>query len=248
METKLIYNILKYYRVFDWIHYLGYVLLPSILVGDIKIINFVVAALLLAYAYSINDYYDKKIKKRYFLLPLILYFITVPLLSYYSFLISLLFLILFTLYSWPKVWFEGRPIISTIANSIGFTLIFMLPLDNIKQISNIFTLVILIFLLNTAAQLLHEIVDFRYDKKRRKITTTVYLGVNKSLIFFKVCLLLVILLSLLILKEFSLISLSSIFFSFYFLGIRKCDLKVRENFKTLGIIVGLVYMLDLLRV
>jgi len=242
-----IFKIGKYYRVDDWIHYLGYTLISSILISNIELINFVLSAIILAYAYSLNDYYDKKMKKKYFLVPLILYLLIIPFVSYSSFLISLSFLILFTLYSWPKVWLEGKPIISTITNSIGFTLIFLIPFQDIEKIINNYSFILLIFFLNTAAQLLHEIVDLKEDKKVKKITTTAYFGVRKSLIFFKTCLLFVILLSFFILRKFLLISLSSIFFSLYFIGRENVDIKVRKNFKTIGIIVGLIYILDLVR-
>jgi 4-hydroxybenzoate polyprenyltransferase len=247
MMFRRIFEIAKYYRVNDWIHYLGYVLLSSILVSNIKLINFITSAIILAYAYSINDYYDKKMKNKYFLAPLILYWLIVPFISYFSFIISLSFLILFTLYSWPKVWLEGRPIISTIANSIGFTLIFLLPFQDIEKIINNFSIILIIFFLNSAAQLLHEIVDFKEDKKINKITTTVYFGVEKSLIFFKICLLFVIILTFFILRKFLLISLSSIVFSLYFIGKKNVNVEIRKNFKIIGIIVGVVYILDLVR-
>jgi 1,4-dihydroxy-2-naphthoate octaprenyltransferase len=100
--------------------------------------------------------------------------------------------------------------------------------------------------LNTAAQLLHEIVDFKKDKKISKITTTVKFGIKTSLFLFKSCLLVTILISLLFFQKFLLISLSSLVFSLYFLSIKKVKRTTRKIFKIVGIFVGILYMLELI--
>jgi len=248
MMFRQIFEIAKYYRVDDWIHYLGYILISSILVSNIKLINFILSAIILAYAYSLNDYYDKKMKKKCFIVPLILYWLFVPFISYFSFIISLLFLILFTFYSWPKVWLEGKPILSTLTNSIGFTLIFVLPINSIKILLEYYPLVMLIFTLNTAAQLLHEIVDYKEDKKIKKITTAVNFGIKRSLFLFKICLLIVIFISFLHFYKFLWISISSIIFATFFLRLKKVNKKIRKKFKFFGIMVGIVYLVDILTV
>jgi 4-hydroxybenzoate polyprenyltransferase len=239
--------ILKHFRVKDWFHYLGYTLLASILSSNLSIINFVLTSFLLAYAYSINNYYDKKLKEKYFLIPLILSFFFLPFASLFTITIFLSLLVLFTLYSWPKVWLEGKPILSTLTNSIGFTLIFVLPMNSIKILLGYCPLVLLIFTLNTAAQLLHEIVDFKEDKKINKITTTVRFGVKISLVLFKLCLLSATVISALIFSHFPLISLSSIIFSLIFVLIKTVKRKTRKTFKIFGIIFGIVYMIELLK-
>jgi 4-hydroxybenzoate polyprenyltransferase len=203
--------------------------------------------LLLAYAYSINDYYDKKLRKKYFIFPLFFFFFTLPLLNNFAVLTSLVFLLLFTFYSWPKVWLEGRPIISTLSNSLGFTLLFLLPFKNIEEIAIYSLLILLFFLLNTAAQLLHEIIDFNEDKKINKITTAVKFGVKNSLNLFKLCLMLIVLVSISLFPNFYLISISSSIFSFYFLPLEKVKKETRREFKVLGIIIGIIYLLELLR-
>jgi hypothetical protein len=240
--------ILKHFRVKDWLHYLGYTLLASILSSNLSIINFILTSFLLAYTYSINDYYDKKLKEKYFLIPLILSFFFLPFASLFTITIFLSLLVLFTLYSWPKVWLEGKPILSTLANSIGFTLIFLLPVNSIKTIFEYSTLILLIFTLNTAAQLLHEIVHFKKDRKVAKMTTTVAFGVRISTFLFKMSLIATIFLALLLSSKLPLISLSSILFSSYFLLKRKLKIKVRKTFKILGVFIGIVYSLELIKI
>jgi 4-hydroxybenzoate polyprenyltransferase len=217
------------------------------LANSFNIFNFFAAASILAYAYSLNDYYDKNLNKKCFIIPFFLYIVFLPFLSIFSILISIFFLILFTIYSWPKVWLEGKPIISTIANSIGFTLIFVLPINRIKIVFQYYPLILLIFTLNTAAQLLHEIVDYKEDKKINKITTAVRFGAKSALFLFKVCLVIIMLISILIFQNFILISISSIIFSFIFLLIKKVGKDTRKKFKVLGIFFGIVYLLDLLK-
>jgi len=238
-------RILNIFRVKDWIHYLGYTLIGSALAKNFNIVNLIVTSFLLAYAYSFNDYYDKKQKKKYFLIPLIFYFILLPFLPTFSILVSLFFFILFTAYSHPKIWLEGQPYISTFSNSIGFTLLLLLPFQRATDVFAYFPFLILIFLLNTAAQLLHEIVDYKEDKKINKITTTVKFGIRTSLTLFKLCLIVTLLLAILLLRKSPLISLSTIFFSLLFLKIKKVNRKIRRKFKELGILVGIIYLIKL---
>jgi 4-hydroxybenzoate polyprenyltransferase len=240
-------TLIDYFRIKDWFHYLGYVLLGSLLANSFNIFNFFAAASILAYAYSLNDYYDKKLNKKYFIIPFFLYIAILPFLSIFSILISISFLILFTIYSWPKVWLEGKPILSTLTNSIGFTLIFILPINSIKMILDYCPLVLLIFTLNTAAQLLHEIVDSKEDKKIKKITTTVRFGAKTALVLFKLCLLSAMIISALIFSKFPLISLSSAIFSLLFIPVTTINKKIRKKFRILGIIFGAIYIIEILQ-
>jgi 1,4-dihydroxy-2-naphthoate octaprenyltransferase len=89
-------------------------------------------------------------------------------------------------------------------------------------------------------------VDFKEDKKVKKITTTIKFGIKNSLFFLKICLLLIILVSILIFQKFPLISISSSVLSFCFFPIKKAKRITRKKFKIAGIIVGIVYLLELL--
>ncbi|MGC9014613.1 MAG: UbiA family prenyltransferase, partial [Thermoproteota archaeon] len=154
---------------------------------------------MLAYAYSINEYYDKKMNKKYFLLPLLFSIFSLLFLfpfNLFSLVFSLLFLTLTTFYSWPKIWLEGKPIISTLTNGIGFTLLLILPFNSFQKIIKYSSFIFLIFLLNIAAQLIHEIVDYKKDKKINKVTTCVKFGIKNTFLSFKFLLLMIILISL----------------------------------------------------
>jgi 4-hydroxybenzoate polyprenyltransferase len=246
---RQIFEIAKYYRVNDWIHYLGYTLISSILLSNIKLINFVLSAIILAYAYSLNDYYDKKMKNKYFLVPLLLYWLIVPFISYFSFIISLSFLFLFTLYSWPKVWLEGKPILSTFSNAIGFTLIFILPFDNIERISNNYQIVLLIFSLNIIAQLLHEISHFKNDKNISKITTSVKIGLKKSTALLKIIIILTLIYSIsFVLPKYPIFCLYLCVFLILFLSRKKITKNERRDYKNLGILGGIILIIEIISV
>lgn len=240
-------NILKYYRAKDWIHYLGYILLGCLASHNLNLLNFLVGALMLAYTYSFNDYFDKKLKNKLFILPLLLSLTFLPFLTKLQILFYFIFILIFSFYSWPITYLEGRPIISTLSNSIGFLLLFFLPFTSIEKILRFLTFSLLLFLLNTAAQLIHEIVDYKFDKKIGKITTAVKLEIPSTILLLRVCLLLILICSLMLFSICKFVSLSTIFFSSYFtfLSFReKINEDFRKKFKYFGIFAGIIYLLD----
>ena len=240
----MFYEFLNSFRIKDWVHYLGYVLLGSISSGNLNLINFLLASLMLAYAYSLNEY--DKIKKKYFLFPLLISFFLLPCLNYFQFLIYLFFILTFTFYSSPKIWLEGRPLFSTLSNAIGFSLIFLLPFNSYEKFVLFFDLFSLLFLLNFAAQIIHEIVHYSIDKKSKKNTTCVKIGIKNSIFLLKINLIFIILLATIMFKHFKLISLSTIVFSLYFLFLTKINSETRKKFRYYGIICGTIYLIDLI--
>jgi len=244
------YNILKEYRVKDWFHYLGYILLGSLASRNLNFINFLLGFFMLSYAYSFNDFFDKKLKNKLFILPLLLSLIFLPFLSKLQLIFYFSFILIFTLYSWPVTYLEGRPLLSTISNSIGFLLIFFLPFINIEKLLQFLDFSLLLFLLNTVAQIIHEIVDYKEDKKNEKITTAVSFGHKNSISLLRLVLIVVFLLSLFLFSRFKFISLSTFLFTTYFLFLsyRKVDSKFRKWFKCLGIVCGVTYLLELVHV
>jgi 4-hydroxybenzoate polyprenyltransferase len=240
-------TLIDYFRIKDWFHYMGYVLLGSLLANSFNIFNFFAAAFILAYAYSINDYYDKKLNKKYFIIPFFLYIIFLPFLPILSILITISFIILFTIYSWPKVWLEGKPILSTFSNAIGFTLIFTLPFNNIEQISSNYQIVLLIFLLNIIAQLLHEISHFKNDKNIGKITTSVKIGLKKSTTILKIIIILTLFYSIsFILPKYPIFSLYLCAFLILFLSHRKITKNERKDYKILGVWGGVILTIEII--
>ena len=243
------YNILKEYRVKDWFHYLGYILLGSLVSGNLNLINFLLGSLMLSFAFSLNDYYDKKMKKKLFILPLLFSFLFLSFLSKFQLIFYFIFILIFTSYSCPSTCLEGKPVISTFSNGIGFLLIFLLPFTKLESIIKFIDFLLLLFFLNITAQIIHEIVHYSKDKKIGKTTTAVSLGIKSSILLLKLNLILIMLISLLLFSKLKFISLSTLFFSTYFLFLsyRKIDIKTRKKFKHLGIVCGMIYLLDLIR-
>jgi 4-hydroxybenzoate polyprenyltransferase len=102
------------------------------------------------------------------------------------------------------------------------------------------------------AQFIHEVVDSRKDKKEGIITTAVLCGERRIKKFCYFFLLLSFLLSsyLLYLKTVNLLFvITTFFFSFFFtvdIARSKIDKKLRKRFRTLGVVVGFIYLFSLL--
>jgi 4-hydroxybenzoate polyprenyltransferase len=249
----MIKKILHNFRVKDWLHYLGYTVLGLAITSNFSLKDWLtylsLSVFLLAYAFSFNQYFEKKERRKYFLLPLVLSFIFFPILHELSKVIYVILILIATFYSWPKINFQAKPIISTLSNGFGYLLIFILPVYILSIRILIFS--ILIFLLNINAQLIHEMVDYNKDKKNKKITTTVFFGRNIIMKFFKISLLLTIFVSIIFSFLFNnlLILISTVFYSFYFLQkieIRRINHKYRYQYKFLGTLLGIVYFISFL--
>ncbi|MFP4116409.1 MAG: UbiA family prenyltransferase [Candidatus Aenigmatarchaeota archaeon] len=238
---------LRVYRMKDWIHYLGFVVLGSVFTGNLSLLLFLQASFLLSYAYSLNDYYEGEFARKWFLLPLICSLLLLPFLEPLQVTVSLAFILIFTLYSWPRTYLEGKPGLSTLSNSLAFLLILLLPFTSVVQIYNFRYFLLLIFLLNTAAQLIHEIAHRASDKKNSKLTTAVRLG-SYSVWFLRAVLVLVILTSILFIHNQFLVFLSTSLYSAYFLyaSFTEIDEVYRKRFKTFGIACGLIYLIQFL--
>lgn len=241
------HSFLKVYRIQDWLHYLGFVILGSVITGNFSPILFLQASIMLAYAYSLNDYFDGESDKKWFFAPLILGLPPLILLTPLQLASYFAFMAVFTLYSWPKTYLEGRPMVSTLSNSFGFLFIFLLPFTGLGQIYSFGYFVLLIFLLNTAAQLIHEIAHEKEDGKKGKITTAVCLG-RKSLWLLRTVFASVAIVSLTFIPDRILVFVPTILYSLYFLYTSEgtIDGEYRNRFKLVGIVCGVFYLLEFL--
>lgn len=243
------------YRVFNWYYYLGFVLigLSLRLMLDIDTIKHVLlGASLLAYAFSFNNYYDKHEKRKFFILPLILSFCLLPLFNFFQIIVSLIFLIIVTLYSAYPFRLKAKPFISSFCNGFGFTIIFLLGyfiIPNIELDGIIFF--ILLFSFNMIAQFIHEVVDLNEDKKDSNITTAVFLGKEN---IKKLCYLFLFSTILLVSYFFYLgiinilIFISTISFEIFFMieiKKEKIDINLRKKFRIFGILIGVIYIIAL---
>lgn len=248
-------NIIKIYRVLDWYYYLGFILigfsLRSTLNLDI-IIYILLGASLLAYAYSLNDFYDKHEKKKFFVLPFILSFLLFPFFNVIQIIVSLIFLLIVTFYSvYPFRW-KSKPTISSLCNGFGFTIIFLLGyfykptlyLDGV-----LFSL--LFFSFNMIAQIIHEFVHIKEDKKNKIMTIAVFYGekTGRYLCYLFLLLSLFIVYYLFYMKYIGILFFVSVtfFITFFIRGIYKNTIndQFRKNYRILGILIGFIYFISL---
>ncbi len=251
MFFKKINNVLKVYRITDWYYYLGLTFIGFILSNPlgINIIKYIfLSSSLLSYAYSLNDFYDERRKEKFFVLPLILTIFILPLFNTLQIIFSILFITIVTLYSAEPFRLKTRPIVCSLCNGFGFTILFLLGyyFQTFPHVGILFAS--LFFSFNMVAQFIHEVVDIEEDKKN-KITTTVILYGKENI--KKLCYLFLwsaFLISLYLL-HLKIVSLSFVFITFLFvvfftIKIRdKIDKKLRRDYRILGMVIGLIYLL-----
>lgn len=174
---------LSIYRIKNWWYYLGYPLLGFAFAGLFNgwYVVLLLTALTLAYAYSINEKYDKDTETYDFLLPLLLSFLLVPFLNTNQTICFVLFVAISTLYSHRLTRLKSIPFIVTIANGALFSLFFCMGYLGTKSpdlfMFHVFTL---LFFFNIGAQLIHELMDLKEDLDDRINTTAVYLGERRT--------------------------------------------------------------------
>jgi 4-hydroxybenzoate polyprenyltransferase len=245
-------RLVKTYRIGGWCYYLGFVMLGHVArfghPSQELIWSLSSASSLLAYAFSLNDYYDGDLERKIFLFPLLCYLAGLPLLNWVQMIISLIFLFIFTAYSHPSTRLKGKPLFSTFANSVSFSLLFLLG----SSFANSPFIFLTLVLLNTPAQLLHEMADCEEDRERGDITTTVNYGPE-----FSKRLSILSLLSAAVLSALTfyfgvvgaLFFVSTLAFVIYFcFAINRVDEGFHENlrrrYRNWGVLVGLAYLLS----
>jgi len=244
-------NIIEIYRIDEWWHYLGFIMIGFLLNSsfNLDLLKYLLlGSFLLAYAYSLNDYYDKKTKK-YFILPLVLSLLFLTFLNFIQIILSLLFLIIFTLYSAKPIRFKSLPFVCTILNGIGFILLFFIGYFKTTLISNNIFFFLPLFTLEIVAQLIHEIIHMKTDLKEKIKTTAILLKETK---IKKICIIFLISTSIyaIILFMFDIMRILTtillIFLSMYFsLRIHHIiNEKLRRDFKLYFIAWGLVVLIE----
>jgi 4-hydroxybenzoate polyprenyltransferase len=257
MMKKKLKEIFRIFRVYNWYYYIGFSLiglsLKKTLSMSIIFKYTLLNVFLLSYSFSLNDFYDKKQKKKSFILPLIFAILMLPFFNTIQIILSLIFLIIVTAYSAYPLRLKAKPFISTLCNGFGFTILFLLGyfvtlslnLDGV-----LFTL--LFFSFNTVAQLIHEVTDLKRDRRDNIITTAVLIGKEN---IKKICYL-SLFLTILLISYFFYLGIINIliFFSTVIFGIfsmieirkRGINIILRKRFKDLGILVGIIYIIVIL--
>ncbi len=236
----------KIIRARDWIHQLGLPLLGYVysngVMLDVQLLPLLlVAALLLATAYSLNEIFDRKLCKKYVLIPLSLGILALTisnLTSFKIFEVVLLLLIAIT-YSIPPLRLENVPLVCTLLNGIGFALLFSLGLTHVTFESIL--LVFFVFLNAIGFQLVHEISHLRIEDK---FTTAKLLGTRSTISLAKIFFFSAFLVASLLFPLIPFLSpLSWVFFlmsTSKLKHVRSRDLK--ESFRKLSIAYGILLL------
>ena len=243
------------YRITDWLHYLGFALVGFTLkISRIDAVNFKLfflilffSSLLLAYAYSLNDYFDEGKNKKYFLLPLVFSLILLPFLNPNQIIWAIIFLVFFTLYSVKEISLSRLPVAGTLVNTFGFLSIFMIGYmtkEGIAVLGIVFFILLAIY--QTVAQLIHEKVHLEEDTAAGRKTSVFYLK-EKLTFLLRIMLLLTIPLALFLLLKtnFVLFAIACILFSLvFFVKADKVDRELRKRYKLVGMAAGIFFLLD----
>jgi hypothetical protein len=254
MKPNLLINIPQIYRIKDWRHFLGLTFLGYLCDKPFcssyyLLIKIVISGLLLAFAFSWNEFFDRKFsKKRVFfpLTPLFLILLLVKFLNPATKILTLLFFLVALLYSLPPIRLKSYPFIGTFCNAFGFSLLFLIGVDNFEN-QIVLPLYLGLFSLLCVAQLIHELTHAPQDKSERILTTTLFLGEKKTKI---------LLLSFLVLAFLSFCKFSFLIAGFLLLSashitvlLTKKEINyshLRKIYRYDGLVLGIVIFLYLL--
>jgi len=252
----LLTNLIKIYRVGDWFHYIGFFILGYSLyqlnIDFLFFLQIVEVSLMLSYAYSLNQFFDKKMAKKnmlFFLVPLFLALVLLVFFDMTKTILIIIFMVLVALYSIPKIKLKSLPMICSFSNNVGFSLLFLLGASN-NLVSNLtIKFFFLLFFLQSAAQFIHEIAHFSEDKKEGLTTTAILFGKNQTKKAYSFFLVLASIVSLTFVDNtisFLLLTIPTVLFSSYFiLSANKIKItELRKEYRFYGILIGSLFLLN----
>lgn len=184
------------YRIRDWIKILGYPAIASLFVFSFEsfLLNMVSASMILAYSFSLNDYFDAKFSKesnffsdktnyKGFLIALAPLMLIPPILSKYTLtsrIILGLCILLVTTYSSPPFRLRDKPVLSVFENALMFPLVFAWPYLEANPVNGVFWCLMTAFISYFAvAEIIHQIDHKVKDKKTGRITYATKYGTNQ---------------------------------------------------------------------
>jgi 4-hydroxybenzoate polyprenyltransferase len=199
-------SVLRFYRVSDWLHFLGFALLGVILADQLSpsstprtIMILASSAGLLAYAYSLNDSYDRELeyshcndeisgrgsntsRALFVIIPLVGSLILLSQFSIVLLAFGILFSMLWTMYSYPVPKLKAIPVVCTVVNGVGFPVLFLIGFAATAAPNLECTLIFLaLVLLEIPAQLIHEICHAEEDRMFQVCTTAVRYGEKRAI-------------------------------------------------------------------
>ena len=256
VESMRLSNLIKTYRIKDWVHYVGLFLLGYSLyqsnVSFSLILQVLEVSLVLSYAYSVNQFFDAKMPRKYAyipLIPLILAAVLMPAFDVTKDVLIAGFIILSTLYSAPRIRLKSFPIVGSMSNNLGFLLIFLLGASANLASALTVKYFLLVFFLQSAAQFIHEISHMKEDEKEGLTTTALFLGRHRTSL---TCMALLGFASVTSLTLFAdaksallLIAPTMLFSSYFAYDLSRNDIDgTRKRFKLYGTVVGALYLLN----
>ncbi len=198
-------NAQRFYRFSDWVHFLGFVFLGILFgarSGTLDLLHtfevVVASSLLLAFAYSFNVLCDSEVESSVRLSRkamishhsrgLLLSFfpaavaLTLVAWSMETILLGLLVLLVWALYSFPPPRLKAIPVLCTITNGVGFSLLFLMGFAAVARLTSAALLFFCaLVLLEIPGQLIHEVTHSQGDTLLGDKTTAVQCGVKRSL-------------------------------------------------------------------
>ena len=239
---------LSIYRIKGWWYYLGYPLLGFAFAGSFDgwFMVLSVVSLSLAYAYSINEKYDKKKEGYGFLIPLVLSTLFLPFLNIFQLICFSLAVVISTIYSHRLFYLKSVPFLVTLLNGVFFSLFFSIGYLQVSAPDTImYFIFLLIFLFNITAQIIHELTHMEEDTKDKIHTTATYFGERKTVFFLVTTVIIsifysafIFLINLISIYEFLLI-ISFLVFSLTIVKHGKWAVS-RKLYKYAGIVVGVI--------
>jgi len=209
--SNILIDVWKFYRVKDWVKNLGIPLVALFLARQLEILAFFIilihSSFLLAYSFSINDFFDfklmeennytsKKIKQGapergvllLILLPFFGIFATSLFLPFRTIVLTLIFIILFGIYSCPPLRLKRHWLFSLLINPIciGVLLFLISYFSMSNQLTNkAFMFVIVFFSYIFSTELIHQIAHMKKDKKARIRSFPNEYGIRTTLRIFQ---------------------------------------------------------------
>jgi 4-hydroxybenzoate polyprenyltransferase len=197
---------LRFYRVLDWLHFLGFTLLGILLAdasGSLSLSRTVMivaaSAGLLAYAYSFNEVFDRELERLHCIrqnsavsddsthalfpaVPLLGSLVLLLQFSWAVLVLGVLFSLLWTTYSYPIPRLKAIPVVGTLVNGIGFPLLFLIGFAAVRAPSfGCLWFFLALVLLGIPAQLIHEVCHSQGDRLLQLHTTAIRYGTRRAL-------------------------------------------------------------------
>jgi 4-hydroxybenzoate polyprenyltransferase len=247
-------KVMNVYRIKHWYYQLGLVLIGFAFVSplSVEVIKILVLGfMLMAVAYSFNDYAEGKEKKKYFLIPIIITLLILPAFNYLQILVSFLAISVSVLYSMKPIALREKPFICSAVNAIAVPFLFLLGVFFVPAFNfSVLGLTLVLFSFVMIGQLFHEITHIKEDMKQKIATTAIFLGKQKTRYVCYLFLLMSLVFTLFIfqLNIVNLIFLVSTTLFVFFVGIeikrRVINFALRQTYIISCTILGIIYILS----